>query len=211
MNARRLSTALLCLLLGGCTLLGDSRRPTALWAVDAVPPAAAGARVDAQLVVDEPAAPEPLAGTRIALSPAEGSFGVYRDARWTDRPPRMLQGLLLQALEDSGRIDGAARAGAGLRADYRLAWELRAFHVERRDDGEQARVDFSARLLRWPQGEVVASRRFEARAELSGDGLAGVVDALRRASADTLPALAGWTLDAAAADVAARAATAPGD
>jgi cholesterol transport system auxiliary component len=211
MNARHLATALLCLLLAGCGLLGDNRRPTALWAVDAVPPAAAGARVDAQLVVDEPAAAEPLAGTRIALSPAEGSFGVYRDARWTERPPRMLQGLLLRALEDSGRIDGAARVGAGLRADYRLSWELRAFHVERRAAGEQARVDFSARLLRWPQGEVVASRRFEAQADVAGGGLASVVDALRRASAETLPALAGWTLDAAAADAAARAASTSGD
>jgi cholesterol transport system auxiliary component len=210
MNARHLATALLCLLLAGCGVLGDNRRPTALWTVDAVPPAPAGARVEAQLVVDEPVAPEPLAGTRIALAPAPGAFGVYRDARWTERPPRMLQTLLLRAVEDSGRIAGAARAGAGLRADYRLTWELRAFHVERRDAGEQARAEFTARLLRWPQGEVVATNRFAAQAGVEGGGLAGVVDALRRACADTVPALAAWTLDATASDVASRGVDAAG-
>lgn len=196
---RARAAALLALALAGCSVLPDQREELSIWTVDAVPAAAAGPAVDWQLAVDEPAAFEPLAGSRIVLSPAAGEFGLYRGARWGERAPRMLQSMVLRALEDSGRIRGVGRDNSGVRADYRLLMDLRAFHVDGSARGS-AKVAFSARLLRWPDGAVVAARTFEAAAPVEGGGIAAVVAAFRAASAQAVPALAAWTLDEGEAD-----------
>jgi cholesterol transport system auxiliary component len=190
---RALASAALALALAGCSVLPDNREELSIWAVDAVPAAAAGPAVDWQLAMDEPTAAEPLDGTRIVLSPAPGEFGVYRGARWTERVPRMLQTLVLRSLEDSGRIKGVGRGNTGVRADYRLLLDLRAFHVDGGARGA-ARVAFSARLLRWPEGAVVAARTFEATAPVEGSGIAAVVAAFRAASEEAVPAVADWVL-----------------
>lgn len=201
---RAFAALALLLAVSGCSVLPDNREELSIWTVDAVPAAPAGAPVAWQLAVDEPGAIEPLAGARIVLSPAAGEFGVYRGARWSERAPRMLQTLVLRALEDSGRIQGVGRANAGVRADYRLLLDLRAFHVDGGARGT-ATVAFSARLLRWPEGAVVAARTFEAGAPVEGGGIAAVVAAFRAASAEAVPAAAEWVLAEGEADHARRA------
>jgi cholesterol transport system auxiliary component len=199
---RGAALALLALALSSCSILPDRREELAIWRIDAVPAAAPGAPVAWQLAVDEPVAPPPLDGARIVLAPGGGEFGVYRGARWGERAPRMLQDLLLRALADSGRIAGLGRGTDGVRADYRLLVDLRAFHVEA--DADRARIALSARLLRWPEGTVVAQRAFEAQAPLQDRGIAGVVAAFEAASAEVVPALGEWALGAGEADSASR-------
>lgn len=196
---RATGAALAALLLAGCSVLPDRREELALWRLDAVPAAPTGAPVAWQLAIDEPAAAPPLDGARIVLAPGAGEFGVYRGARWAERAPLMVQGLLLHALADSGRIAGVGRGADGVRADYRLLLELRAFHVER-GDADTARVALAARLLRWPDGAVVAARGFVASAPVDGDGIAGVVAAFESAAADVVPGIAAWTLEQGEAD-----------
>ena len=198
---RVLAAGMVALALAGCSVLPDNREEMSIWTVDAAPPAAAGAPVDWQLALDEPGAAEPLDGARIVLSPAPGEFGVYRGARWSERAPRLLQGLVLRSLEDSGRIKGVGRGNSGVRADYRLLLDLRAFHV----DAGAARVGFSARLLRWPEGKVFAARTFDASAPVDGSGIAAVVAAFRAASAEAVPAVAEWVLAEGEADHARQA------
>jgi cholesterol transport system auxiliary component len=193
------AVALLALALSACSALFDTRETLSIWRIDAVPAAPAGAAVAWQLAIDEPGAAQPLDGARIVLAPGDGEFGVYRGARWGERAPVMVQGLLLRALADSGRIAGVGRGTDGLRADYRLLLELRAFHVER-GRADTARVAVSARLLRWPEGAVVAAQAFEGSAPVEGGGIAAVVAAFRTASAEVLPAIAGWTLAEGEAD-----------
>lgn len=198
---RAAAVAALTATLAGCAALLGSRETLTIWTVDAVPAAAAGPAVVWQLAVDEPAAAEPLAGARIVLSPAEGEFGVYRGARWSERAPRMLQTLVLRSLEDSGRIAGIGRGNGGVRADYRLLLDLRAFHVDGGAQGN-ARIAFAAKLLRWPDGAVVAARSFDASAAIEGSGIAAVVAAFRAATSEAVPALAEWTLAEGEADSA---------
>jgi cholesterol transport system auxiliary component len=207
MNAR-LATAVLCLLaLAGCSIVADRREEMTIWRVDDAPAASAGAPVAWQLAIDEPAAAEPLGGARIVLKPVDGAFGVYRGARWSERAPLMVQGLVLRALEDSGRIRGVGRGNGGIRADFRLLLDLRAFHVDRRDGGDRATVSLGAKLLRWPGGEVVDARVFDATAMVAGGGIAGVVAAFGAATAEVVPALADWTLAAGEAARVPAAAT----
>jgi cholesterol transport system auxiliary component len=202
MNAR-LATAALCLLaLAGCSIIADRREEISIWRVDDPPAATAGTPVAWQLAIDEPAAAEPLGGARIVLKPADGAFGVYRGARWSERAPLMVQGLVLRSLEDSGRIRGVGRGNGGIRADYRLLLDLRAFHVDRRDGADRALVSIGAKLLRWPGGEVVDARVFDATAPIPGGGIAGVVAAFGVATGEALPALADWTLAAGDTDAA---------
>lgn len=195
------AVALLALALSACSALFDTRETMSIWRIDAVPAAPAGAAVAWQLAIDEPGAAQPLDGARIVLAPGDGEFGVYRGARWGERAPVMVQGLLLRALADSGRIAGVGRGTDGLRADYRLLLELRAFHVDR-GAGEVARVAIAARLVRWPGGVVVAARTFEAQAPVEGGGVAAVVAAFRAAGAEAVPAVAEWTLAEGEVDAA---------
>ncbi|MCE3004903.1 MAG: ABC-type transport auxiliary lipoprotein family protein [Xanthomonadaceae bacterium] len=202
--ARVAAAASLALALSACAALFDTRETLAIWRIDAVPAAPAGDPVAWQLAVDEPTAAEPLDGARIVLAPGGGEFGVYRGARWGERAPRLLQDLLLRSLADSGRIAGLGRGTDGVRADYRLLVDLRAFHVEA--DAGQARIALSARLLRWPDGSVVAAQAFEAEAPVARGGIPAVVAAFESASAELVPALAAWTLAQGEADHAQRAA-----
>lgn len=203
--ARTLLAASLALALSACSALFDTRETLAIWRIDAVPAAPAGEPVAWQLAVDEPTAAEPLDGVRIVLAPGGGEFGVYRGARWGERAPRLLQDLLLRSLADSGRIAGLGRGTDGVRADYRLLIDLRAFHVAA--DADEARIALSARLLRWPEGTVVAAQAFEAEAPVARGGIPAVVAAFESASAELVPALAAWTLAQGEADHAQRTAT----
>lgn len=190
--------------LAACSVLPDRRDETTVWRIDAVPAAPAGAPIAWQLAVDEPTAAEPIDGARIVLAPGGGEFGVYRGARWGERAPRLLQDLLLRSLADSGRIAGLGRGTDGVRADYRLLVDLRAFHVEA--DAGRARVALAARVVRWPDGTVVAAQTFEAEAPVARGGIAAVVAAFQAACAEVVPALAGWTLAQGEADHAQRGA-----
>jgi cholesterol transport system auxiliary component len=183
------------LLLGGCAALRGNPEP---YAVYAPPPAAVAKSSTApatwQLVVDLPRASDALSGNRIAVMPTAGVIQVYPDARWRDPVPQLVQGLLVQAFEDSGRISGVAAAGAGLRADYSLALELRAFGIAYRDAGPDAVVEVSAKLLDENSRRVVAARVFDATLPAGGEGAAAAAAAIGQALDRMLPALVDWTL-----------------
>jgi len=53
----------------------------------------------------------------------------YANSQWTDRVPLLLQSLLVEAFEKSGRIAAVGRETAGIRADYVLETEIRDFEA----------------------------------------------------------------------------------
>jgi cholesterol transport system auxiliary component len=178
-----------------CSPLGGTRETYSLWGLDS--PSAIGSTgpaVDWQLTVDLPIAVDPLSGSRIALVPDTGAWGVYRGARWSAPTTELVQALIVRALEDSGRIVGVARSGAGVRADRVLVTELRGFHVLRQADRDIAVIRISAKRVRQAGGEVEAARVFEAQVPVEGRGIAGVIAAFQAGLDDVLPALVTWTL-----------------
>src|SRR3546814_5426049 len=67
---------------------------------------------------------------RIPLQDSPLELRYYERANWTDVAPRMLQSLIVQSFDNTGRIVGVGRETAGLGADFVLKTDLRAFQAE---------------------------------------------------------------------------------
>ena len=194
----RLSCALLLpLLLAGCNILGTrSSEPVVSYAPSLDLPSLPGPPVEWQLVVARPAAENMLSGSRIAVR-SGGELQVLKGARWTDPAPELLQGLLVRALEDSGRILGVGRQSSGLRGDFTLGLDLRAFEAVYAGGGAPTvRVVFNAKLLSAGGNRVLATRTFEAGQPAGGRDAAAVVAAFEAALEDTVATAAAWVLEA---------------
>ena len=197
LTLRLLAIALLPLL-GACNLLGTKPQtvvtysPSVQIRTDASWPA-----VDWQLVVGKPAAESMLSSARIAVRPGDGAeLQVLAGARWSDTMPELLQALVVRAFEDSGRILGVGRQASGLRSDYTLTLDVRAFEAVYSDgSAPTAVIEFNAKLLGFPSNRVLATRTFEARAPASGRQPAEVVPAFDQALEESIGALVGWTLE----------------
>lgn len=193
-----LSYALGALTLSACSsLLGSKGPPVDLY--DLTPPNGSSAVADLRevswhLAVERPLAPGGLADNRIAVRPAPHRLQYLAGVRWTESVPAMLQTLLIESLESSGRIAALGRQDLGFRADYRLSTELRAFEAVYSDPQEapDVHVRLSARLL---QGQrIVATAAFEERTKASGTNIVAIVDAFDRATDAVLDDVVRWTL-----------------
>jgi cholesterol transport system auxiliary component len=199
---RSLGVASIALLLTACLRFGPSDQAV-YYGIKLDERAAAGLPVTWQLAIEEPVATDPMAGSRIVLVPDDRAYGVFKDARWTDRGPRLIQTLLVQAFEDSGRITGVGRSPASIRPDFALVSDLRAFQAEYSVDGaSEVVVVLSARLLRYTTNQAVSARVFTARAPIEGKGVATAVASFEKALNELIPQVVDWTFEVGNADLA---------
>ncbi len=199
------ATALLAT--AGCSLLGSGQRdPVTIYAPAVhVAPDPAWPKVDWQLAL-LPATSAPVIDTaRIAVRPTPDELQVYRGAAWTQPAPGLVEDAVLRMLEDSGRIGAVARLETGLRADYKLALDVRRFEADYAGRPlPSATLEVSAKLLDARDQRVVASRVFLREQAAAGTGLAAVAAAFGQAL-DALSAdIAGWTLASGQADARPR-------
>jgi cholesterol transport system auxiliary component len=195
-------------LLGGCSL-GSTVKPDeyATYTLEFTLPASKGDVLPWQLAIEQPVAPDALAGSRIATRERDGSYGVLKAARWSERAPELLQSALVRTFEDSGRVRGVGRSGATLRTDYALLSELRAFEADYRTGGAEARVVLSAKLVRAGTREVMAARVFEQSVPAQGSGTRAVATAFGQAAEQLLPAVRDWVFETGAAGAVAKQST----
>lgn len=152
-------------------------------------------RVDWQLVVERPLANAGLDTTRVALMRTPQEFEYYARANWTDSAPRMVQTLLVESFENSGRIVSIGRESLALRSDFVLKTELREFQAEYfHGPIPRVRVGLSAKLVKMPQREIVASKSHMAVAEAEADEISAVVTAFDSALGAVLKDAVAWTL-----------------
>ena len=154
-----------------------------------------------QLVIEEPLAGGGLDTARIATSPDPTSLNYFADSRWTERAPKMIQTLLVESFENTGRIVAVGRQAIGLRSDYNLKTEMREFQAESfGDQGRVVRVRINAKLVRQPKQFIIASHSFEAVQPVAGVGMAAVVVAFDDALGAVLKGIVQWTLRQGEAD-----------
>lgn len=199
-TARRLVLAALALAPAGCTsLLPTGGAAPKLYTL--TPPAnfsADGPRVSWQLLVDVPASDAALDSDRIALRRSPTSVDYFADAAWTERAPAMVQTLLVQSFENSGRITAVARESLGLRADYILRPELRHFEADYAGSGAPAaHVELGVKLVKMPERSIVAAWRCDTTAQAAQNQVPPIVDAFNVALDDALRKIVEWTLTAA--------------
>ena len=123
--------------------------------------------VPGRLSVEVPTATAGLNSARIALRPTPTTLEYYAGASWIDVVPVMVQNLLLESLDNTGRIDVLGREVVGVRADLALLTHIREFQAEYDTAGPPlVRVRLQARLIRLPRRTSLAatSEEFVVRA-----------------------------------------------
>ncbi|HWU27271.1 MAG TPA: ABC-type transport auxiliary lipoprotein family protein, partial [Rhizomicrobium sp.] len=149
-----------------------------------------------QLAVALPHCSASLASARIALS-RNAMFDYYADAQWTDTTPRLLQDLLVRALERGGALGAVARDSEGVHSDYVLESTIEAFeaHYEHGDSGAPTiAAGLTVRLVSVARGEIIGAHTFYAQAAAAANSIPAAVQAFNTALSQLLPQIARWSL-----------------
>ena len=155
-------------------------------------------KVDWQLTVDVPIAEASLNTARIALKRTPISLEYYERANWIDTAPIMVQTLLVESFENSGRIVGVGRQSIAIRSDFSLITDLREFHAEYFRSGfPEARVRLNAKLVRMPERVIVGVTTVERLQEAAGTDIVSVVEAFDTALGKTMKRIVEWALKTA--------------
>jgi cholesterol transport system auxiliary component len=158
-------------------------------------------QADWQLLVEPPEAAAGLDSVRIALASSPVTLEYYADVQWTTRAPEMVQTLLIESFENTGKIVSIGRETAALRADYILKTELREFQAETQAAGPpQVRVHVNTKLVRMPQRVIVAGSNFIKVSPAADDKFTSVIQAFDDALGAVMKQTVGWTLRTAAVD-----------
>lgn len=165
-------------------------------------------KVDWQLLVDAPISPAGLNTARIALQDSPIELRYFNLASWTDFAPRMVQALIVESFENSGRIVSVGREQIGLRSDFVLKTELREFQAEYEERIPEnstelgptaappwARVRINVKLVKMPQREIIAHHTVERRIRAKRNRMSDIIDAFDEALGKTLKAVVIWTLE----------------
>lgn len=152
--------------------------------------------VESQLVVELPIASEGLNTHRIALRESPLTLDYFANARWTERAPQMVQTLLVESFENTGKIISVARQGVDLRADYVLKTELREFQAEysAKNEAPHVWVKLNVKLVHMPARTIIASETFEARYAVGGPAMKDVVVAFDETLNKVLKKSVVWTM-----------------
>jgi cholesterol transport system auxiliary component len=150
-----------------------------------------------QLIVAEPIAPESLDTARIALSHSPTKLDYFADSAWTDRAPVMIQGLIIESFENTGKIIAVGRDASDLRADYVLQTELRDFEARYYDGTEQPPkiyVRLEAKLVKMPDREIIGNTNLVQEIPAPRNDIESIIGGFDDALGSAMKHLVEWTL-----------------
>ena len=156
-------------------------------------------RVDWQLVVEEPYAAGGLDSHKIAIYTNPYEVKYYAEARWAERAPRMVQTLLVESFENTGKIVAVGRQSVGLRSDFNLKSDLREFQAMLKggQTAPEVVIVLQAKMIAQPRQQIVASATFERRAMAKSAGILNVVEAFDDALGKILRDTVAWAMSTA--------------
>jgi cholesterol transport system auxiliary component len=186
---------LVLIVVGGCAALSPAGDPPQLYVLspkstfeETLP------QVDWQLVIELPVAAAGLNTTRIAVSRTPLTVEYYARANWTDRAPVLVQTLLIESFENTGKIVSVGRESIGLRSDYILKTELREFEAVEEAGNTFVHVRINAKLVRMPDRSIIATHTVERKVPVEGRGIDGVVAAFDDALGKVMKRIVEWAL-----------------
>lgn len=183
--------------LGGCSLLGSNERSavTIYSPVVRIQADPSWPTVDWQLVLVKPSAARVVDSPRINVRPTPSELEVYKGVSWAQPATDMLDDALVRGFEDSGRINGVARVTTGIRADYKLAMDVRRFEADYRGQATPtALIEVNAKLIHVIDQRVVADRTFRQEYPVGSTDVAQVTAALEQGLQTLTTNVVGWTL-----------------
>lgn len=152
--------------------------------------------IDLQLIVEEPSSARGIDSDRIALRPSPIEIKYFAGARWVDRAPRMVQILLVESFENTGKIVAVGRQSIGLRPDFSVKSELREFQAEYSENGglPNIHVRLNVKLIKMPEARIIASRTFDQTEPASGKDISAIVQSFDETLGKVLRRSVEWTL-----------------
>ena len=162
--------------------------------------------ISRQLLVDTPVAPAEIDTTRVALTRSPTTIDYFANAAWSDRAPAMVQSLLIESFEQTGKIVSVARDSAVLRADYILMPELRRFEAryENGDAPPLVLVRLLVRLIKMPERTIIGGEIAEGREPAARNSMDAIIEAYNEALGSVMKRLVTWTLRRMGQDAGAR-------
>ncbi len=148
-----------------------------------------------QLIVEPPTANASLNSTRIALLRTPTKIDYYARSNWGDRAPLMVQTLILESFENTGKIVSIGKESVGLRADFILKTDLREMQTIYYEGGPpKAWVGINAKLVIMPRRSIVANALFQHRVQAKADSMPDIIEAFDEALNKVLRRLVEWVL-----------------
>lgn len=156
-------------------------------------------RIRQQIVVTEPTATAAVSNDRITVQPSPLEVRFLAGARWVDRAPLIIQSLLIESYENSGKVDAVGPSAIGLRADYVIVTDVREFQaILKETDGPEAPLIADVRLnIKIVDAEndlIIASRSFENLQMSSSDEPIDIVTAFDIALGRVLKQSVEWSI-----------------
>ncbi len=153
--------------------------------------------ISAQVVVEEPTAASSVNTDRIAVKPNPYQVQYFPGASWVDRAPLLVQTMLLESLENTGKVSAVGRQAIGLSADYTLVTDLREFQARSNTDGSAALeivVQLNMKIVQEPRGLIVASQSFAYEAPSPTTQMTDVVESFDVALGKTMGRAVDWAV-----------------
>ena len=153
--------------------------------------------VKSQLVIEVPNAAAAVNTDRIAVRPTPYEVQYFPGVRWVDRAPVLVQTMLLQSFENTGKIVSVGRQAIGLNSDYALLTDLREFQAELSEGKNgplSVLVHINVKIVREPDGVIIASKSFEHREETASDKIDVVVAAFDKSLGKVMGHAVDWSM-----------------
>lgn len=151
-----------------------------------------------QIAVQEPTATAAVDTDQIAVQPTPLRVQYLPRARWVDRAPLIVQALMIESFENSGRVPAVGSSAIGLRADFLIVTDIREFQATVPVDDPTAPLDVDVRLniklIDAFSDRIIASQSFEEFAQSATDGAVDVTAAFDQALGDTLRDAVEWSI-----------------
>jgi len=150
-----------------------------------------------QLLIETPIAAAGINTSRIALKRSQTTLDYFAGAEWSDRAPALVQTLMIESFENTGKIISVGRETVALRSDYSLKVELREFQAEYYEGEEtppKINVRINAKLVLMPDRIIMASETYGFEIQSESNTLEDIVLAFNEALGKVLKRVVGWTL-----------------
>lgn len=195
--------ALALVSLGGCTGLDTLRqasKPNDLYLLTPKSTFSSSLpRVQKQIVVQEPTATAAVNTDQIAIQPTPLQVQYLPRARWVDRAPLIVQALLVESYENSGKVAAVGRSTVGLRADYVIVPDLREFQglvVSDVENSKTIRVEvrMNIKIIDEFDDKIIASDSFREFVVSASDQTPDLVKAFDEALGKTMRDAVEWSV-----------------
>lgn len=170
-------------------------------------------RLSQQIVVAEPTATAAVSNDRIAVQPTPLEVKYLPGGRWVDRAPVIIQSLLIESFENSGRVDAVGRSAIGLSADYVVVTDVREFQARvppgvPEGSPLEVIVRLNIKLVYAGLDRIIGSNSFERIVPTASDETQDVVAAFDEALGATMRNAVEWSVRRMHADARERPAQA---